>query len=94
MFYINENIPCRELSSKNLQKYIETISLEFSLRNRKWLCIGLYKPPNQNENVFLDYLSKVLTSLAVCYDNFTLLGDFNLTIENKNLDLKKNLFSI
>ena len=40
-----------------LQKDIETISFEFSLRNRKWLGIGLYKP-NQNENVFLDYLSK------------------------------------
>ena len=57
MFYINENIPCRELNSNILQKDIDIeISLLFSLRNCKWLCVGLYKPSNQNENVLLDYL--------------------------------------
>ena len=35
MFYVNENIPCRQLNSNILQKDIDIeISLEFSLRNR------------------------------------------------------------
>ena len=52
MIYFNENIPCREINSNILQKEIEKISLEFSLRIWKWLCIRLYKPSNQNESVF------------------------------------------
>ena len=59
------------------------ISLEFSLRSRKWLCIGLYKP-NQNKSLFLGSLNKALTKLAVLYGNFILLEDFSLTTENKN----------
>ena len=46
IFSIKENIPYRELTFNNLQKEIDAISLEFSLRNRNWLCIGLYKHPN------------------------------------------------
>ena len=35
------------------KKDIEIISLEFLLRNQKWLCIGLYKLYNQNENAWI-----------------------------------------
>ena len=70
------------------------MSLEFSLRKRKWLCIGSCKAPNQHENVFLDYLTKELTNLAVRYDKFILLGDSNLTIKNKNLNSFLNVFNL
>ena len=86
MFYINENIPCRKLISNNLPKQVESIPLESSLRNREWLYIGIYKPPNQNESVFLDNLGKELTNLAFHYDNFILLENLSLTVENKNLN--------
>ena len=45
----------------------------------------LCKPPNQNKDVFLN-LSKELTNLTVRYDGFILLGDFKLTLGNKNLN--------
>ena len=93
MFYINVNIPCRELNFSILQKDIETISLEFSLRDQRWLFIASYRP-NHNGNVFLDYLNKELTIPQVRYAKFRLLGDFNMTIENKNLDLFMNVFSL
>lgn len=63
-------------------------SLEFSLRNWKWLGIGLYKPANQNKRV-LDNRSEGLTNLAVRYDNFILLRDFKLTVGNKTLEFRK-----
>ena len=50
--------------------------------------------PNQNWNIFLDYSSNELTNLAVRYDNFVILGDFNLTTENKNFDLFMNVFNL
>ena len=62
----------------------EIIFLEMTLRTRKWLVIGLYKPPNQKEEYFLknpgvvnNYLSK--------YEHIILLRDFNLTTSNKYL---------
>ena len=39
---------------------IEIILLDFTVKNRKWLCIGLYKPPSQKEKYFLDHPSKTL----------------------------------
>ena len=42
----------------------------------------------------MDYSSNELTNLAVRYDNFVILGDFNLTTENKNLDLFMNVFDL
>ena len=42
--------------------------------------------------MFLDNLNKELTNLAVRYDNFILLRDFNLTVRNKNLNSFMNVF--
>ena len=88
IFYINENIPCRKLNSNILQKEVEPISVEFSLINRKW------NLPIKNEGVFLDDLGKELKNLAFCYDNFILLRDFNLTVENKNFNSFMNFFNL
>ena len=93
MFYINENIPSRKLDFE-FQDNLEILFIEFSLRNRKWLCIGLYKPPSLNEVFFLDSLNKVITSLLNCYENILLIGDFNITINNKNLNTFMNVFDL
>ena len=66
------------------------IMFEFLVKTRKWLCIGLYKSPSQNENYFLDILSKVLGKQTCQYENVMLIGDFNLTVNNKNLGLFMN----
>ena len=52
LFYINENIPCKFINDEIIPIDIEMIMLEFLVK--KWLCIGLYKSPSQNENYFLD----------------------------------------
>ena len=70
------------------------IMFEFLVKTRKWLCIGLYKSPSQNENYFLDILSKVLSKQTCQYENVMLIGDFNLTVNNKNLRLFMNTFNL
>ena len=60
MFYVNENIPCGELSPEQNDSNFEIIFLEITLRNRKWLLIGLYKPPGQKEKDFLENLNSIL----------------------------------
>ena len=64
------------------------------MKNRKWLCIGLYKPPSQNEKYFLDHLSETLDQLTCQYDKTILIGDFNLTVENNSLENVMNTFDL
>ena len=52
VYYFNENEPCRELTTEQIDTNFEIIFLEITLRTRKWLVIGLYKAPNQKEEYF------------------------------------------
>ena len=84
LFYVNENIPCRELTTEQIDTNFEIIFLEITLRTRKWLVIGLYKPPNQKEEYFKKNLGVVLNNYFSKYEHI-LLGDVNLTTSNKYL---------
>ena len=60
MFYVNEQIPSKVLSLESIPMDTELILLVFTVKNRKWLCIDIYRPPSQNEKYFIDQLSKTL----------------------------------
>ena len=94
MFYINENIPCKLINDEFIPSYIEMIMCEFLVKTRKWLCIGLYKSPSQNEDYFLDVLCKVLSKQPCQYENVILIGGFNLTVNNENLGVFMNTFNL
>ena len=53
-----------------------------NLRKRKWLVIGIYKPPQSCSKMFIEKLSNQLNDLYTIYDNILLLGDFNMTPED------------
>ena len=65
---------------------IELILLEFTVKSRRWLYVGICRPPSQNEKCFIDHLSKTPGQLSCQYDKTVLIGDFNLTIDNKSLE--------
>ena len=92
--YINENIPSKTLNAEGIEKDCGIVLVEFSIKTRKWLCIGLYKSPSQNENNFLDNLCLVINKLTYQYENFMLIGDINITIKNKNLEVFMNSFGL
>ena len=56
--------------------------------------MGCYKPPSQNEGFFISNLFKTIKAFSTKYDNILLMGDFNLTIENKHLEELLNLFNL
>lgn len=58
MSYAIEQIPSKVLSLESIPIDIELIPLEFTIKNQRWLCKGIYRPPSQNENYFIDLLSK------------------------------------
>ena len=57
--YGKKNIAPKQLNLK-FDKETEAIYLEINIRLRKWLIVGLYKPPSQNSSLFLGNMSKNL----------------------------------
>ena len=87
MLYLNENVPCKILNAGDYLKCFAVILREFSLRNRKLLCFGLYKPTEQNDKIFLDATASTLTTLSCKYGrNIMLIIDVNLTVGIEYLD--------
>ena len=72
--YVKENIASKQLNL-HLDKETEAIDLEINLRSRKWLIVGLWKPPSQNNSLFLENMSKNLSKYLDSYENITLSGD-------------------
>ena len=91
--YGKKNIAPKQLNLK-FDKETEAIYLEINIRLRKWLIVGLYKPPSQNNSLFLENMSKNLSRYLDSYENITLSGDFNMTPEDKNLQHFTDTFSL
>ena len=90
LLYINEDIPGKLINSYDFKEGSEIIVFEFSISKKKWLLLGNYKPPSQNELSFINEIKLSLNFFSSSYENFLLLGDFNLSRENPNF---KNLFN-
>ena len=85
MIYVRENIPSKLLTKHVLLSDIEWIFLELNFRKCKWLLVGTYHPPSQNDHYFFENLDK---KIHVCsnYEKVLLLGDFNAEISEFCLD--------
>ena len=62
--------------------------------NRKWLFLGVYKPPNQNDIEFLNRIGANLDYYFQKYDNVTIIGDFNITTENTHLQSMMQAYNL
>ena len=60
--YVKENIMSKQLNL-HLEKETEAIYLEINIQLRKWLTVGLYKPPNQNNSLFLKICRKIFQGI-------------------------------
>ena len=79
LVYVKSSILSRRLSSKNLCNSIQTVApLEINLRQEKWLVISIYRPPSQNSACFLKSLTKMINFSADTYENYLIMGYFNI----------------
>lgn len=74
------------VSFKGVPDECKIILIEFSIKIQNWLCSGRYEPPSPNDKYFLDNLSFILSKLTCQLNNIMLMEDFNLTVENANLE--------
>ena len=66
-------------------KGIESISVEITLCNKKWLIIGAYKPPPNLPAA--DFNSTCMMTLDKCssrYENYMVIGDLNCDLLDQN----------
>ena len=85
LVYVNENIPSKALNKLLLPNDIQAIPFELNFRKQKWLIIAAYKLPQQNSIYFLNCLGDILDFYLNTYDNFLLVGDFNLETRNQSM---------
>ena len=69
---------------KRLKEYeiqqSESVCSDFTIANRKWICLNIYRPPNPNNlNNFFDEITASLSK----YENIVMIGDFNVDIKNR-----------
>ena len=73
-------MPAKEVSLKSsTAKEIEAIAIEMNLHKIKWLLIGIYRPPSQSKDFFLEEMRKNIEQFCTKYENSLMIGDFNLS---------------
>ena len=83
MLYVREEIPSKLLSIEN--QPIEGFYVEIKLRKKKWLLCGTYNPHRNNVANHLDSFSKNLALYSSAYDNYIVIGDFNVEADSKEM---------
>ena len=71
--------------TKRLKDYetqiCETISSEFTISKKKWICFSVYRPPSYNNLIiFFEELTKSVCRALNTYDNIVVMGDLNTDI--------------
>ena len=82
----------RDKHGDGLIKFVkyESICSEFTIANRKWICLNIYKPPDANSmNTFFDETTACPSKAAMKYENIIIMGDSNIDIKNKGLGYGK-----
>ena len=65
---------------------LELMAFELRQSKRKWLFLGIYKPPPQNDIELLRRMSLILNYYLPTYENFKVIGDFHLPVGNSHLE--------
>ena len=74
LLYVNENLPGKIINSYKFKENSGIIVFEFSVSNKKWLLLGNYRPPSQNDLSFISELNLALNFFSPIYENFVCLG--------------------
>ena len=71
ILFVKENILCKVLNTFRFSEECEIISINFSISNKKWLLLGIYNPPLQNEALFDEQIKRALNTYSTTYEIFS-----------------------
>lgn len=58
--------------------------MEINIR-KKVVIVALYRNPSQNQEYFVDYLSRIIDRYSASYESVLITGDFNIEVNDKAL---------
>ena len=68
----------------------ESVCSELKIAKKKWLCLGIYRPPTpENLASFFEELTDSLSKGKEFYKNFIILSDFNIDVKVAGRELGK-----
>ena len=82
LVFVNNDIPCKYLRNFHLPRDIQAIPIEINLKQRKLLVVSIYRPPDQNLDYFLSSITSLLDHYLTIYEDFVIMGDFNINESN------------
>ena len=85
LIYVREGVPAKLKTDFKLPSNIECGIIEINLNKKKWLLLGIYRPPSQQEEYFLNEIGKALDDYSTTNENFILVGDFNTEEDGQNI---------
>ena len=85
LIYVNSSVPSQKLKCDVSLKSVQAIAFELNLRKEKWRVISIYWPPSQDSEFFSNLLTVILDHFTKAYDNYLIMGDFNLELLDKRL---------
>ena len=74
---VRNDIPCKQINDHSCCDDIEGIFVEVNFRKSKWLLVGTYHPPSQNDNFYFTNIGRALDVYTPKYDKVLLAGDFD-----------------
>ena len=82
MVFIRECLITKRL--ENLEtKLSETICLELTVSNKKWLVLLAYRPPQENnKHLFFSELNETISKAVNSYKNLIVIGDLNIDVSD------------
>ena len=82
LVFVNNDIPCKYLRNFYLPRDIQAILIEINLKQLKLLVVSIYRPPDQNLDYFLSSIRSLLDQYLTIYEDFIIMGDFNVNESN------------
>ena len=87
LFFIRDDLPCKELTSHTFPNDVEGIFIDITIRKMKWLIMGGYNPAKEKISYFLKHIGNELDKYLSSYENLMVFGDFNSEMsENEMID--------
>ena len=85
VIYVRDNIYCKRRSDLEFQG-LEAVWIELSIKSKKLLIGGCYRPPNSNAAYFDLFNESIDRAYNTNIIDIFILGDFNYNLQNNNVN--------
>ena len=93
MVYVNEDIPFNFLNNFSVESLFEIIATELNQLIRKQILLGIDKSA-QSDNESIGTIGNILNKYLYQHENTLIAGEFNMTIDNSQLNNFMQLFDL